>query len=71
MSIVVFVLREREKGHLLLDIIKDSSVAYRRLLAREGISADQLTRDLKSFELKVRVCSTELAVDAVCFIAVN
>lgn len=33
------------------------SVPICRLLAREGISADQLTRDLKSFELKVQSLS--------------
>lgn len=43
-------------------INKDLSVAYCRLLAREGISADQLTRDLKSFELKVRFFSTRRTV---------
>lgn len=36
---------------------KHLSVPICRLLAREGISADQLTRDLKSFELKVQSLS--------------
>lgn len=38
-------------------IPKHLSVHICRLLAREGISADQLTRDLKSFELKVQSLS--------------
>lgn len=41
--------------HLPCGIYKNGLCCVLRLLAREGINAEQLTRDLKSFELKVSI----------------
>ncbi|KAK4762177.1 hypothetical protein SAY87_030061 [Trapa incisa] len=46
-------LSKKHKARTLRAEAPSRSVAATRLLAREGINADQLARDLKSFELKV------------------
>ncbi|XP_039129294.1 nuclear pore complex protein NUP93A-like isoform X1 [Dioscorea cayenensis subsp. rotundata] len=47
------VLSKKLKTKTLLSKAPTKSVVATRLLAREGLSAEQLARDLKSFEIKV------------------
>jgi nuclear pore complex protein Nup93 len=46
-------LSKKLKAKTLRNEAPSQSIAATRLLAREGINAEQLARDLKSFELKV------------------
>ncbi|KAK5771114.1 hypothetical protein PVK06_047289 [Gossypium arboreum] len=48
-------LSKKLKAKTLRTDAPSQSIAATRLLAREGINAEQLTRDLKSFELKVSI----------------
>ncbi|KAJ4834884.1 Nuclear pore complex protein nup93a [Turnera subulata] len=47
-------LSKKLKAKTLRTEAPSQSIAATRLLAREGINAEQLARDLKSFELKVK-----------------
>ncbi|GAA0140923.1 transporter [Lithospermum erythrorhizon] len=48
-------LSKKLKAKTLRTEAPTQSIAATRLLAREGINAEQLARDLKSFELKVDI----------------